>query len=212
MANTHSYDRRTATRLAFAAMTALTMTPAWADVIEIDGDGAAHVRAASGAVSWAPLAGAVVPGAGLDEVSLPDGALTTLANPVVPTLFAPSLHRAADLAGISPVLLEAVVWQESRWHPGAVSRAGALGLGQLMPATARNLGVDPRDPEANLIGAARYLRAQLDTFGNNLELALAAYNAGPARVQRAGRVPDIAETRTYVAQITARLAGATRLP
>jgi soluble lytic murein transglycosylase-like protein len=102
-------------------------------------------------------------------------------------------------------LLAALVWQESRWRADAVSRAGAVGLTQLMPDTARHLGVDPRDPIANLAGGARYLRQQLDLFDGDIEKALAAYNAGPARVLRAGGIPAIAETRTYVAAIVGRL-------
>jgi soluble lytic murein transglycosylase-like protein len=113
--------------------------------------------------------------------------------------------RAADHAAISPALLEALVWRESHWHPAARSSAGAIGLGQLMPGTARQLGVDARDPHANLLGAALYLRQQLDRFDNNIELALAAYNAGPGRVERARGMPGIAETRAYVAAITGRL-------
>jgi soluble lytic murein transglycosylase-like protein len=74
-----------------------------------------------------------------------------------------------------------------------------------MPGTARMMGVDPDDPHANLEGGARYLRMQLDTFGGDLEKALAAYNAGPGRVIRAGGIPAIAETRNYVAAIMARL-------
>ncbi|MFT4028176.1 MAG: lytic transglycosylase domain-containing protein [Novosphingobium sp.] len=180
-----------------------------AQVIEIDAQGNARFRTASGAVEWidnAPVDHEP------DSAALPSVALTTLEGTPPPRAFAEALVRAADMAGISPVLLEALVWQESRWRPGAVSPKGALGLGQLMPGTARQLGVDPRDPEANLIGAARYLRAQLDTFDNNLELALAAYNAGPGRVARARAIPNIAETRAYVAQITARLTSSTRLP
>jgi soluble lytic murein transglycosylase-like protein len=75
-----------------------------------------------------------------------------------------------------------------------------------MPGTARQLGVDASDPSANLEGGARYLRMQLDTFGGDLEKALAAYNAGPARVARAGGIPRIAETQNYVAAILSRLA------
>lgn len=83
-------------------------------------------------------------------------------------------------------LLDALVWTESRYNPLAVSRVGAAGLGQLMPATARELGVSNRfDPMANIDGAARYLRQMLDRFGT-VHLALAAYNAGPRAVTRAG--------------------------
>jgi soluble lytic murein transglycosylase-like protein len=114
--------------------------------------------------------------------------------------------RLAAKYDISPRLLEAVVWQESRWNPNAVSPVGARGLAQLMPGTARDLGVDPRDPRANLEGGARYLRMQLDTFGGDVERALAAYNAGPHRVAKAGGIPNIRETRGYVAAIMARLA------
>jgi soluble lytic murein transglycosylase-like protein len=117
--------------------------------------------------------------------------------------------RVAELAAkydISPTLLEAVVWQESRWNERAVSPAGARGLAQLMPGTARQMGVDPDDPLANLEGGARYLRMQLDAFGGDIEKALAAYNAGPMRVQRAGGIPRIRETQAYVAAIMARLA------
>jgi soluble lytic murein transglycosylase-like protein len=117
--------------------------------------------------------------------------------------------RVAELAAkydISPALLEAVVWQESRWNPAAVSPVGARGLAQLMPGTARQMGVNARDPQANLEGGARYLRMQLDAFGGDVEKALAAYNAGPGRVIEAGGIPAIRETRAYVASIMARLA------
>lgn len=116
--------------------------------------------------------------------------------------------RVAELSAkydISPTLLEALVWQESRWREGAVSPVGARGLAQLMPGTARELGVDPHDPSANLEGGARYLRAQLDTFGGDLEKALAAYNAGPGRVHKANGIPRIRETQNYVASILGRL-------
>jgi soluble lytic murein transglycosylase-like protein len=80
-----------------------------------------------------------------------------------------------------------------------------MGLAQLMPATARDLGVDPANPIANLNGGARYLRYLLDEFDGNVEKALAAYNAGPARVRSAGGVPAIAETRNYVTSIVRRV-------
>ena len=115
------------------------------------------------------------------------------------------LARIAARYSLSPALLEALVWQESRWHHDAVSPKGALGLTQLMPATARALGVDPRDPVANLDGGARYLRVLLDRFDGDVVKALAAYNAGPDRVERAGGIPAIRETQFYVAAIMARL-------
>lgn len=117
-------------------------------------------------------------------------------------------QRVAQLAAkydISPALLEAVVWQESRWNELAVSPVGARGLAQLMPGTAAQMGVDSADPMANLEGGARYLRMQLDAFDGNIEKALAAYNAGPGRVIKAGGIPNIRETRAYVASIMARL-------
>ncbi|WP_184081189.1 lytic transglycosylase domain-containing protein [Sphingobium subterraneum] len=121
--------------------------------------------------------------------------------------------RVGQLAAkydISPALLEAVVWQESRWREDAVSPVGAQGLAQLMPGTARQMGVSASDPSANLEGGARYLRLQLDSFDGDVEKALAAYNAGPERVRRAGGIPAIRETRDYVAAILSRLADPVR--
>lgn len=104
---------------------------------------------------------------------------------------------AAAANGLEPELLAALVWQESRYCADAVSPKGAVGLGQLMPDTARELGVDARDPAANLDGAARYLVAQWDTFGR-WGLALAAYNAGPEAVAKWGDIPPFKETQAFV--------------
>ncbi len=115
---------------------------------------------------------------------------------------AAAIETAAREAGIDPALLAAVVRHESNFDQGVVSHAGAIGLAQLMPGTAEGLGVDPHDPMDNLRGGARYLRAQLDRFGS-VDLALAAYNAGPNRVAQAGGVPRIAETQAYVPRVIA---------
>ena len=93
-----------------------------------------------------------------------------------------------------------LVQQESGWNPRAVSHKGATGLAQLMPATARRLGVDIDNPHQNLEGGARYLRMMYDRFGS-WRLALAAYNAGPEAVEQHGGVPPYSETRNYVRTI-----------
>ncbi|WP_408609455.1 lytic transglycosylase domain-containing protein [Altererythrobacter lutimaris] len=137
-------------------------------------------------------------------VSVEAGRLANGAS--IPAEYIETVATLSERYDISPALIEALVWQESRWRENAVSPKGARGLAQLMPATARYLGVDPDDPIQNLEGGARYLREQLDRFDGNLEWALAAYNAGPGRVERAQGIPRIRETRIYVASIMARLA------
>jgi hypothetical protein len=102
--------------------------------------------------------------------------------------------------GIDPELYVRLVRQESAFNPDARSDAGAIGLAQLMPGTAADLGVDPTDPVQNLRGGARYLRQQLDRFGS-VPLALAAYNAGPGRVSEYGGIPPFEETQNYVRRI-----------
>lgn len=114
--------------------------------------------------------------------------------------WAGAIDRAAREAGIEPTLLASVVRHESNFDQGVVSHAGAIGLAQLMPGTADWMGVDPHNAEENLAGGARYLREQLDRFGT-VELALAAYNAGPNAVTRAGGVPRYAETQAYVPRV-----------
>ncbi|MGE3621768.1 MAG: lytic transglycosylase domain-containing protein [Acidimicrobiia bacterium] len=113
--------------------------------------------------------------------------------------------------GIPPALLAAVARAESGFDPRAVSRAGAQGLMQIMPATARGLGVDPLVPEQAVDGAARLLAGHLERFGS-VELALAAYNAGGGAVARYGGVPPYEETRAYVARILADLGGPSWTP
>ncbi len=109
--------------------------------------------------------------------------------------------KAASQNGLDRNLLSSVIRAESDFHPRAVSPKGALGLMQLMPATARSLAVrNPFDPADNVEGGARYLKDLLGKFGN-LNLALAAYNAGPGNVSLYGGVPPFRETRDYIARI-----------
>ncbi|AGI71140.1 putative lytic transglycosylase [Octadecabacter arcticus 238] len=123
-------------------------------------------------------------------------------------------HAALRQAGLSVsdwlTLFQANIEVESAYRPTAVSSAGAIGLGQLMPGTARDLGVDPHDTAQNLDGSARYLLAMLARFGTP-ELALAAYNAGPDAVARHGGIPPFTETQNHVRRVMAvrdRLIGA----
>lgn len=120
-------------------------------------------------------------------------------NPGVP--FAAEINAAASKYGIDPALLAGVIKAESNFDPGAGSPAGAQGLTQLMPETARGLGVDPSDPREAIEGGARLLREHLDAFGGDTELALAAYNAGPGAVQQYGGIPPYAETQAYVPRV-----------
>ena len=118
------------------------------------------------------------------------------------TPFGAEIDAAATRHGIDPALLRGLVRQESGFDPRARSAAGAMGLTQLMPATAASLGVtDPYDPAQSLDGGAAYLRSMLDRFGGDPAKALAAYNAGPGAVARFGGVPPYAETQHYVQSI-----------
>ena len=127
---------------------------------------------------------------------------TAGANAVAPRRFASIVQTAAQRNHLDPALLDAVIAQESGFRPDVVSGAGAVGLMQLMPSTARELGVsDPFDPAQNVEGGAKYLRSLLDRYDGRLDLALAAYNAGPGAVDRFGGVPPYKETQAYVSSI-----------
>jgi soluble lytic murein transglycosylase-like protein len=121
------------------------------------------------------------------------------------TAFRAAIADAGKRYGVDPGLLKAVIALESGFDPNATSGAGAQGLMQLMPSTAAALGVtNPYNPVQSINGGARYLREQLDRFGGNASLALAAYNAGPGAVEHFGGVPPYPETQRYVQQIMAR--------
>lgn len=112
------------------------------------------------------------------------------------------IRRYSSHFRLDEALVKAVIKVESDYNPRAVSRKGALGLMQLLPSTARLLKVmDPMNPDDNVRGGSRYLREMLDQFGGNLELALAAYNAGPNAVRRHGGIPPYDETRDYVTRV-----------
>lgn len=124
--------------------------------------------------------------------------------------YASEINTAATKYGIDPALLAGLVKQESGFNPNATSAAGAKGLTQLMPATARSLGVtDATDPAQALDGGAKYLKQMLDQFGGDERLALAAYNAGPGAVTRFGGIPPYAETKAYVEKVLANRDGFT---
>ncbi|HEY2049411.1 MAG TPA: lytic transglycosylase domain-containing protein [Caulobacteraceae bacterium] len=128
------------------------------------------------------------------------------ARPKTPRSLARAVRAAAARYKLAPELLDTVARQESGYRPAAVSPAGAVGLMQLMPATARALGVNPTDPVQSLNGAAAYLRSLLDRFDGRLDLALAAYDAGPGAVERYAGTPPYRETRAYVSASLDRLA------
>ncbi len=204
-------------RVGMAAVTvglaSLGPLPAHADVLEIGAGGEAQWVAGPLAHA-APAQTDPVAEVPAEAALIADHAAshTALTAQAVPAAYAAKVQELAARFDLSPALIEAVVWQESRWRAQAVSPAGARGLAQLMPGTAREMGVNPDDPFANLEGGARYLREQLDRFGGDVEKALAAYNAGPGRVVAANGIPAIRETQNYVASVMGRLSNHSRSP
>lgn len=128
--------------------------------------------------------------------------------PVPAEELAPILDEHCTRHGLDPRLVRAVIQTESGWNALAVSSKGAMGLMQLMPETASDLAVeDPFAPAENLAGGIRYLRSMLDRFDGRLDLALAAYNAGPTVVTRYAAVPPYPETRAYVERVLSLVEG-----
>ncbi|MEM5475082.1 lytic transglycosylase domain-containing protein [Pacificibacter sp. AS14] len=139
----------------------------------------------SGSVSLKPMSTTIPGTSGLPYAGSYKGEYLTLARSI------------AQRNNIPPDLFLRLIQQESGWNPRAKSHKGAIGLAQLMPQTARVLGVNPNDPQQNLEGGARYLRQMYNKFGT-WRLALAAYNAGPGAVEKYGGVPPYKETKNYV--------------
>jgi hypothetical protein len=122
--------------------------------------------------------------------------------PVPDTDLEPLITRHSDAQALDPKLVKAVIQAESGYNVRALSNKGAIGLMQLMPATASLLNVqNPYDPDDNIRGGTRYLRQMIDRFAGRLEFAIAAYNAGPGAVERHGGIPPYAETRAYVKRV-----------
>ena len=155
------------------------------------------------AASLGGVTGAIAAPAPIAPIGMPQLAeCDPLPAPEVESL----VGETSERDGVSPDLLRSVMKQESGFRPCAVSSKGAMGLMQLMPATAEQLGVlDPFDPTSNLDGGARFLKQLLSRYGGDVPKALGAYNAGPARVDATGAVPAIPETVDYVRQILAAL-------
>ncbi len=123
-----------------------------------------------------------------------------------PAEVAQAIRVSSERHGLSSSLLEAVAWQESRFHQGAVSPKGARGIMQLMPDTARSLGADAHDMASNIDGGAAYLARMMRMFDGDIGRALAAYNAGPGAVIKFGGIPPYSETQGYVRSIMDNLA------
>ena len=149
--------------------------------------------------------------------SASDSIVTSAAEPscaAVPEVaVAPFIESAAKAQDLQPKLLRAVIAQESGFRPCAVSRAGAQGLMQLMPATAEEFGVeDPFDPKQSIAAGARFLKQLIEKYKGDLGQALGAYNAGPATVDQSGGVPDFPETQSFVKAILEKLSTRTDPP
>lgn len=143
---------------------------------------------------------------GWSDTAAPPAASAEPCEPIPPEQIGPLVEQIAQREGLTPDLLRAVIEKESSRLPCAVSPKGAQGLMQLMPETARQLGVrDPFDPAENVSAGARLLGALLSRYGGDLALVLGAYNAGPAYIDAFGRLPPFRETRDYVSSILGML-------
>jgi soluble lytic murein transglycosylase-like protein len=177
--------------------------PKTGDVVKIQKVWAtpSHIRRVLPADAWSSSSSSAASVAGASaaqRISGPGGSSSGRVGGPYADLFAASGRKY----GVDPALLSAVAKNESGYRADAVSHAGARGLMQIMPATARGLGIDALDPKQAVDGAARLLSGYLDDYDGNVKLALAAYNAGPGNVKKYGGVPPFNETRTYITRVT----------
>jgi soluble lytic murein transglycosylase-like protein len=183
----------------------LIVAPAQADVIEISPTGT--ITTYKGPTQF--VGAASTPLVTTPAIA-PQNASLAVVAPSYPQQMHPILvgylNDAAARYQVDAALVLAVAWQESRFRSDAISPKGAIGIMQLMPQTAAQLGVNPYEPRQNIEGGVAYLRALLSQFNGDIRLALAAYNAGPATVQRYGGIPPFAETHLYVKSIADRIA------
>jgi hypothetical protein len=187
--------RGTVGALALALMVAAPTPPVFADSIYrfVDKDGVIHFSNVPTDSRYRKVFDDRIPDR-IKSTGRPKG--------VTPQTFSRSIAQTAGLHQLDPALVRAVIQTESAFDPRAESPKGAMGLMQLMPATALSLNVtNPYDPDQNISGGVRHLRYLIDRFGGDVRLALAAYNAGENRVLRDKRIPAITETREYVKRV-----------
>ncbi|WP_353230508.1 lytic transglycosylase domain-containing protein [Novosphingobium sp.] len=181
--------------LLIATLLALPAGSARADVFEF---------AADGGFARVDRTDAAVPGSRAAPVSADQ--LDVLTGPARARTILAAITTLAQRHRLNPALVEAVAWEESRLHPGALSPKGAIGVMQLMPVTAARMGINPYDWHTNVSGGVMLLASLMRRYDNDLIKTLAAYNAGTAAVDRYRGVPPWKETRAYVAAILERLA------
>lgn len=145
-----------------------------------------------------------------DAVARPVAAIAVTPRGQRAAGFRPIVASAADRYAVNPALIDAIAHVESRYNPAALSPKRARGIMQLMPGTARDLGVDAGDPAANIRGGTAYIRRLLDRFDGDIVRTIAAYNAGPAAVVRAKGIPPYPETVSYVSRVLDHMAQAAR--